>query len=408
MRKILFIFAFVMMFFSAAHAVSIQNAYGALFKADLSEEDVKKAFAPEFLKQIPVAEIQRIVKIYLETLGEFKQIDEKQMPMVARFDKGTTQTTIGFDGSGKINTLWFGAPVISQDNLKEVLDLFQKLEGKVSVCLLKNNEDEIIAIKADEELAVGSTFKLFILKALADEVSEGKRHWHDIVKINRQSKSFPSGILHDWPEGTSLTLESMAALMISLSDNTATDHLFNLLGREEMSRVFPQKCKPAFNTMDMFRLKLFFPDSGKEFVGANQEQKAEILSRLSKINREDIASAAKIFDWSEPKMIDSLEWFISTRQLCQTIFSLRESSLIAINPANGLVDAKDWEKAGFKGGSEPGVLNYTWVLQPKNDSDFYCLSCTINNSEKAINNSDFDLAVSRLLKLIAKKKLEAH
>lgn len=129
-----------------------------------------------------------------------------------------------------------------------------------------------------------------------------------------------------------------------------------------------------------------------------------LLDRLSKIHREDIASAAKIFDWSEPKMIDSLEWFISTRQLCQTIFSLRESNLIAINPANGLIDAKDWEKVGFKGGSEPGVLNYTWVLQPKNDSDFYSLSCTINNSEKAINNSYFDVAVSRLLKLIVLKK----
>src|SRR5690606_39753601 len=44
--------------------------------------------------------------------------------------------------------------------------------------------------------------------------------------------SLPTGILQEWPVGTPMTIQSLATLMISISDNTATDVLLRVAGRD--------------------------------------------------------------------------------------------------------------------------------------------------------------------------------
>lgn len=406
-KKIVFLFL-LMAFAATAYADPAAEAYAKLFSPDTSDSQIEQMFARSFLDAVPFAKIKEILQIYKSSLGNFKSLDPQKQPLELVFAEGTVKTTIGFDQQGKINTLWFGPPELVGDSLEKVLALFGKIDGKVSVCLMKNNVDLLIDLNSAEPLGVGSAFKLYILKALDQQVKAGKIKWNDLVKIEAGSKSFPSGILQDWPVGTSLTLESMAALMISISDNTATDHLFNLVGREEMTRILPRTYNPAFNTLELFKLKVFFPEIGKKFVEADMNGKLQILADLATKELEFDSSLEKLKNWQKPLMIDKLEWFVSARDLCDTIFHLKESSLLKINPAYGLVDKKDWETVGFKGGSEPGVLNYTWVFQSKGEKDFYCLSCTYNNEIDAEKTSDFDLAVSRLIKLLQQKKVEVH
>src|SRR6185436_600599 len=89
----------------------------------------------------------------------------------------------------------------------------------------------------DQALAIGSAFKLYVLGALARDVAEGKRHFDDTLRLEQRWMSMPSGKLQKWPVGTPLTLASAAALMISESDNTATDHLLFTLGRERVEAM---------------------------------------------------------------------------------------------------------------------------------------------------------------------------
>ena len=79
---------------------------------------------------------------------------------------------------------------------------------------------------------MGSTFKLATLTALRRDIEKKKRAWTDVVTLRPEVRSLPSGILRDWPDGSPLTLYALAALMISKSDNTATDALIGLLGRD--------------------------------------------------------------------------------------------------------------------------------------------------------------------------------
>ena len=44
--------------------------------------------------------------------------------------------------------------------------------------------------------------------------------------------SLPSGITQSWPAGSPVTLQTLATLMISISDNTATDTLVTLERRK--------------------------------------------------------------------------------------------------------------------------------------------------------------------------------
>src|SRR3546814_9446127 len=88
----------------------------------------------------------------------------------------------------------------------------------------------IASAHSDEQFAVGSIVKLYILDELAAQVAAGKRRWSDVVPLSHLS--FSSAGTANWPKGTPVTLQTLANWMISVSDNGATDTLIHLLDRK--------------------------------------------------------------------------------------------------------------------------------------------------------------------------------
>src|SRR5262245_23978173 len=80
--------------------------------------------------------------------------------------------------------------------------------------------------------AIGSSFKLYILGTLAEEVNADRRQFENIMRLKPEWVGPPSSEMGGWPMGSPVTLHTLALKMISISDNTATDHLLHLLGRE--------------------------------------------------------------------------------------------------------------------------------------------------------------------------------
>jgi beta-lactamase class A len=400
--RLVLLFSIFALVGSLAFAGLEEDSYKKMFAADTEKTELEALFADSFLKLLPIGEIEKIIAIYTDSLGELVGLEEDKSPMVLRFTKGIAPTTIAFDAENKISSLWFGAPELRDDSISKVVGDFKELEGKVGLCLLKNGKEELVAFNADEPLAVGSAFKLYVLAALEQQVKEKKLKYSDVIQLKKNWQSMPSGITQEWYPGASLTLETLAVLMISLSDNTATDHLFNFLGRDMLNEVFPETSTPVLNTMDMFKLKIFYPEKGEAFVKANKSQRSKMLKQLAEMEVDQNDFAEIIRNWKKPKMLE-IAWHITNRQLCETIFSLKGSKALRVNPAQGIANKKDWQVIGFKGGIEPGVLNFTWILQPKNSKDFYSFSCTINNAEKEVDTTAFSMLASRMLKLIAAK-----
>jgi len=396
-----------------------EEAFGRIFAKDST--GVAAMFDPGFLKQVSEAKLQEIAKFYTNEIGDFKKVETLKEGYTLHFASGTVPSRLKIDANNRISSLWFGVPEKTNDSFAAINETFQKSPDRTSVCILrypatvagetlakaaddKLQPEVVIELNASQPMAIGSSFKLFLLRALEDEVLAGQRTWQDIVELREDWKSFPSGILQDWHAGSRHTLETLAGLMISLSDNTATDHVFNLLGAETIRKYFPESCRDVLNTSQVLKMKFFFPGKAADFIKADAAGKTAILREIDAITPGSIASYSSIYSVKNPVLIDELEWHITTRKLCETIYTLRDSKIIRINPASGLVDRADWHFVGFKGGSEPGVLNYTWVLQKNPDSPVYTVSCTANNSSKPIDNDVFNVAVTRILNLLKSEK----
>ncbi len=138
--------------------------------------------------------------------------------------------------------------------------------------------------------------------------------------------------------------------MISESDNTATDHLIQLVGRENIEATTPQN-QPFFMTRELFQIKASGNKALLErYRKGNLAQKRTVLAELAKLSLPNVSE----FEGVQPNALD-VEWFYTPAQLCDRIDRLFNLPLMSINP--GIAQSKDWQKVLFKGGSEPGVMN---------------------------------------------------
>ncbi|MGI6446001.1 MAG: DUF362 domain-containing protein [Candidatus Ozemobacteraceae bacterium] len=382
--------------------ITPQDGYKNFF--NLPENELEQHFAAAFLKQVNVKKILEIRKMYTGELGKFVKAEEAKKGFKLYFEKGETDSAIGIDSDNKIASIWFGAPKLTQDTFEEVAKDLKKLPGKVSVCLLKhdknsNSEKEIFTLNHKTPLGCGSAFKLYLLKALEDAVAKGKAKMSDTLALDEKSMSFPSGILQEWPLQSRHTLETLAGLMISVSDNTATDHIINFIGLEKLRGYFPETCTELLTTAQFIKLKFAFKELAEEYAKADAKRKKQILKELDAKKASDIDLSFLGKESVKPFLVDEIEWRISTLELCRVIYSLRDNKLLRINPATGIANKADWHIIGFKGGSEPGVLNFTWVMQKTADAPFYTLSCTAVNPEEDVDLKTFSVLASRLINL---------
>ena len=105
--------------------------------------------------------------------------------------------------------------------------------------------------------------------------------------------------------------------------------------------------------------------------------------------------AANQGNWATPRYITELEWFASTSDLCAAMAGLQATGsepgmgavmdVLSINPGMD-IDPAAWTYVGYKGGSEPGVLNLTWLLR-RADNRWFVLSMTLNDPVSAADNS---------------------
>lgn len=84
----------------------------------------------------------------------------------------------------------------------------------------------------DTPLPMASVFKIFLLAEVFRRVEQGELDWSQRYEMTEEIKSPGSGLLRDLDAGCQLTMRDYAKLMMAISDNTATDILFSLVGCE--------------------------------------------------------------------------------------------------------------------------------------------------------------------------------
>lgn len=102
--------------------------------------------------------------------------------------------------------------------------------GKVSLYAKNLDTGTTCTLGGDQPVRTASTIKLPIMIEVFWEVAEGKVKFSEGITNSPEEKVSGSGIMQDLSDGDVLPLRDLVTLMITLSDNTATNLILNRIG----------------------------------------------------------------------------------------------------------------------------------------------------------------------------------
>lgn len=94
---------------------------------------------------------------------------------------------------------------------------------------------ETVAHREDESFIVASTIKIAIMVRLYQMVDAGEIKLTDMYALREEDICPGSGVMQGLHIGTELTLGDICYLMMSISDNTATNVLIDVVGMEQVN-----------------------------------------------------------------------------------------------------------------------------------------------------------------------------
>jgi hypothetical protein len=233
--------------------------------------------------------------------------------------------------------------------------------------------------------------------------------------VTLDGSPLPGGHYTIVPAGTKVTLRELAQKMISASDNSATDILLQHLGRSRVEAMLtvvgiadPKGMTPFPGTLEMFKLK-GVPGLAERYLALDPGARRRFLD--NEVAHTPItAISPTLFQGGKPVRIDRLEWFATPTDLIRVMDWLRRNSaagpgaearaILGLN--SGIVQpaAAQWKWVGYKGGSEPGVIHMTLLLEGK-DGGWYALSSSWNNPAASVDDLRFAGLIGRAAELAA-------
>lgn len=382
----------------------------------LTTREIKQHVDPWFLSGLPPAQFRDVLKESIGPYGPF---------VAARFEGGVTDTranAILVNPTGEAWRIQFGVsatepflinqfyvtpvaapalPVHPPNDWAGLIDEFQGLAPRVSLAAAELTDAGprwLGRIDGNAQRAIASAFKLYVLGELVQQFEANEIAWQELIAIEDRLRSLPTGALYLAAPGTLLPVETFAEQMISASDNTATDHLINRLGRDRVQEAFPvlghshpARNAPLLMTREWFAMRMRLRDSQIErYLAADAGKRLRILAHTVDPLADQLSDAEP---WPGPRYIEQVEWFAGAADLVRALDWLRRHSsgkhgvpvrdALSLNP--GVCWHPDnWRYVGYKGGYETGVMSNTWLLE-RQDGRWFALAAIINDPRREID-----------------------
>jgi hypothetical protein len=379
--------------------------------------DFDNYFIAAFRNQVPKAQFDEIGRQLRAQYGAVQKVED--VKVVTRwgaiirlgFEKGVATINMSVDPAAPhlVTGLRIANVEPRNDDAAKVEADFRALPGKgaFGVYALGNGIRPLREVAGTDTMPLGSAFKLWILAEAARQVQAGEREWSDVVTLGQ--RSLPSGTMQSWPKDAPVTLQTLATLMIAISDNTATDNLLITLGRAKVDAMVPATgvanpaaTLPVLTTMEAFQLK---SPANADLATAWRAAGPDGRRRLLRDNRARLAATkidAGMFG-DKPLALD-VEWFASPRDEAAVLDWLRTKggdaalAILAVNP--GTPHATLFDYAGFKGGSEPGVIFGSWLVKTKK-GNWYAVTGGWTRPDTAVETLTFMSLMNRVLAQVA-------
>lgn len=294
--------------------------------------------------------------------------------------------SLALDEEGRIASLLFqpdtSGEVPDVESFVELDAAYDELGGQTQVvvgsvdvatgtCEVDDTSDELEP--GGEPAPSGSVIKLLVLSAVVDAVAAGDLGWDEDLAITAELKSLPSGVLQDREDGDAVSVREAAHLMISISDNTATDLLIDAVGQPalrsaaEAAGIDATRIMPVASTRQFFQLG-WQVDAEVRIRWSEArvpETKEAILADLPDDLDIDPATV------TEPRWDAGVDWYLTGGEICSLHARLQQLAttdaggpvrdILAANPGVGPVGGTSYQ--GFKGGSAPGVLAFSFYTE---------------------------------------------
>lgn len=136
---------------------------------------------------------------------------------------------------------------------------------------------EVIKIgAADEPFPSASVIKLAIFYELMRQAGEGRLSLDDMRELTAEEKVPGCGVLRDLTPGIRLPLRDLASLMMTISDNTASNKCIDAVGLESVNRAMDELGLPGLR----LRFKFFHALPGHPVNAAVPAQLGELMDRI--------------------------------------------------------------------------------------------------------------------------------
>ena len=191
----------------------------------------------------------------------------------------------------------YGGMARSQGLPPGVQSVIDEFKGQLYFAGKNLKTGAVIQYRADEKVTTASVIKVPILVELYSQANEHRLALEDVVAFTEGNRVEGSGILKSLGLGLRLTLRDVAVLMITMSDNSATNMLIDKVG---IAQVNARLRRIGLQETTLYK-KVFKPAAGdvppeqKKF-GLGVTTANEMLALMDKIYRKEVVDAAACDD----------------------------------------------------------------------------------------------------------------
>lgn len=210
-----------------------------------------------------------------------------------------TSCTNAPSNTGLPTALVRSAPVPSIDILnREVQRLASMGGGVVGATIVHIESGQRVSIRGDQRFPLASVYKIGIALTLMDQVDQGKLSLSDPVKLKGSDLRPGSGVLIRGAKNPNgWTLGDMLDLMMTHSDNSATDFVLNHVGGPSAVKAYLTRIGVTGISVDRSTLEMIANSVGiTELPPMEKFTVAQFYKLLRKVSDEQQREAIEVFE----------------------------------------------------------------------------------------------------------------
>lgn len=306
--------------------------------------------------------------------------------------------------------------------LAQAADRFAGFSAEPAVLVARidnNNQCQAVVGRNENELrGIASIFKLWILAGVANALDEGALFHDQAVSLDGQ-KQVGGGPLNEQAAGLPMTIDILSSYMMAVSDNTATDMMLAIAGRDridglhaEYGHKTPLILAPQLGISEQNNLFFSFSESDvlSYLNGSEAFQRNFLENRVVPLG----AYRPGAGTFNNSSLVVSGYWQASAMDVCGAFARHRRHApgsdaalLVERALQMGIAEPfhrKHWDRVWFKGGGLPSpfggfsVLTYAFMLEREGEQPVVVITMA-NDEAGGLEQGPLLSPIRRLLEL---------